>query len=69
MELVEGTLTVDHFLTVTLGIVVLFIGKRLNQVRPAFREFINSLRLVGFRKAQWFPEKAYSSFRKRYRYG
>ncbi len=39
MELVEGTLTVDHFLTVTLGIVVLFIGKRLNQVIPAFREF------------------------------
>jgi glutamate:Na+ symporter, ESS family len=39
MELVDGTLTIDHFLTVTLGIVVLFIGKRLNQVIPAFREF------------------------------
>ncbi|MBT6352973.1 MAG: sodium/glutamate symporter [Halieaceae bacterium] len=39
MELVDGTLNIDHFLTVTLGIVVLFIGKRLNQVIPAFREF------------------------------
>ena len=29
----------DSFLTVTLGIVVLFIGKQLNQVVPAFREF------------------------------
>lgn len=39
MELLDGTLKIDHFLTVTLGIVVLFIGKRLNQVVPAFREF------------------------------
>ena len=39
MELMDGTLKIDHFLTVTLGIVVLFIGKRLNQVVPAFREF------------------------------
>ena len=39
MELLDGILKIDHFLTVTLGIVVLFIGKRLNQVVPAFREF------------------------------
>ena len=39
MELLEGTLKLDTFLTVTLGIVVLFIGKQLNQVVPAFREF------------------------------
>ena len=32
-------LKIDHFLTVTLGIVVLFVGKRLNQVVPLFREF------------------------------
>ena len=37
MELLYGILKIDHFLTVTLGIVVLFIGKRLNQVVPAFR--------------------------------
>ena len=39
MELLDGTLKLDTFLTVTLGIVVLFIGKQLNQVVPAFREF------------------------------
>ena len=39
MELLDGTLKIDHFLTVTLGIVVLFVGKRLNQVVPLFREF------------------------------
>ena len=32
MELLDGTLKIDHFLTVTLGIVVLFVGKRLNQI-------------------------------------
>ena len=30
MELLDGTLKLDTFLTVTLGIVVLFIGKQLN---------------------------------------
>ena len=39
MELLDGTLKIDHFLTVTLGIVVLFVGKRLNQVVSVFREF------------------------------
>lgn len=39
MDYVDGILTFDHFLSVTVGIVVLFIGKRLNQVVPMFREF------------------------------
>ena len=39
MDYVDGILTLDHFLSVTVGIVVLFIGKRLNQVVPMFREF------------------------------
>ena len=39
MELLDGVLKLDTFLTVTLGIVVLFVGKQLNQVVPAFREF------------------------------
>ena len=39
MELLDGTLKLDTFLTVTLGIVVLFVGKQLNQVVSAFREF------------------------------
>ena len=39
MELIEGVLRVDEFLTVTLGIVVLFIGKRLNDAVGFLREF------------------------------
>ena len=31
MELVDGILRIDEFLSVTLGIVVLFVGKRLNK--------------------------------------
>ena len=36
MELLDGTLKLDTFLTVTLGIVVLFVGKQLNQVCRRF---------------------------------
>ena len=39
MELLDGILKVDGFLAVTSGIIVLFIGKRINQVVPIFREF------------------------------
>ncbi len=39
MELVDGMLRVESFLAVTLGIVVLFIGKRLNKAIPVLREF------------------------------
>ena len=34
MELIDAALHVDTFLAVTVGIVVLFIGKRLNHVVP-----------------------------------
>jgi len=39
MELVEGTLRIEPFLTVTLGIFVLFAGKRLNDAVAFLREF------------------------------
>jgi ESS family glutamate:Na+ symporter len=39
MELLNNMLHVHSFLAVTLGIVVLFVGKRLNQVVPLLREF------------------------------
>ena len=39
MELVDGVLTVQPFLAVTLGIVVLFVGKRLNDAVGFLREF------------------------------
>ena len=39
MELLNDMLHVHSFLAVTLGIVVLFVGKRLNQVVPLLREF------------------------------
>lgn len=39
MELVDGILTVPSFLAVTLGIVVLFVGKRLNEAVGILREF------------------------------
>jgi glutamate:Na+ symporter, ESS family len=39
VELVENTLKVDAFLAVTLGIVVLFVGKRLNDAIGFLREF------------------------------
>jgi ESS family glutamate:Na+ symporter len=39
MEFVDQVLRIESFLAVTLGILVLFIGKRLNQVIPFLREF------------------------------
>jgi len=39
MEFLNNMLHVHSFLAVTLGIVVLFVGKRLNQVVPLLREF------------------------------
>ena len=39
MEFLNNMMHVDSFLAVTLGIVVLFVGKRLNQVVPLLREF------------------------------
>ncbi|RLA33335.1 MAG: sodium/glutamate symporter [Gammaproteobacteria bacterium] len=39
MELVDGVLKIPPFLAVTLGIVVLFVGKRLNSVVGFLREF------------------------------
>ncbi|MEA3276286.1 MAG: sodium/glutamate symporter [Pseudomonadota bacterium] len=39
MEIVDGTLQVEAFLALTLGIVVLFVGKRLNDAVPFLREF------------------------------
>ena len=39
MEIENGILFIDTFLTVTLGIVVLFIGKRLNNVISFLREY------------------------------
>jgi len=39
MELSDGILQIDAFLTVTLGIVVLFVGKRINSAVGFLREF------------------------------
>ncbi len=39
MELVNGTLHIVSFLAITLGIIVLFVGKRLNNSVPFLREF------------------------------
>ncbi|MCP3869811.1 MAG: sodium/glutamate symporter [Gammaproteobacteria bacterium] len=39
MNFENGILHVDSFLAVTLGIVVLFVGKRLNEATPFLREF------------------------------
>ena len=39
MEMVNGVLQVDAFLAVTLGIVVLFVGKRINDMVGFLREF------------------------------
>ena len=39
MELVDKVLHIDPFLTVTLGIIVLFVGKRLNDAVDFLREF------------------------------
>jgi ESS family glutamate:Na+ symporter len=39
MELTDGTLLIGEFFTVTLGIVVLFVGKRINDAVGFLREF------------------------------
>ena len=39
MELINASVQIDTFLTVTVGIIVLFIGKRLNRVVPILREY------------------------------
>jgi Na+/glutamate symporter len=39
IELKDGILQVDSFLTVTLGIIVLFVGKRLNDALGFLRAF------------------------------
>ena len=39
MEIVDGTLHVAQFFAVTLGIIVLFVGKRVNDLVPLLREF------------------------------
>jgi ESS family glutamate:Na+ symporter len=39
MEMVDKVLQIDAFLTVTLGIIVLFVGKRLNDAVDFLREF------------------------------
>lgn len=39
MELQEGILRIDSFLAVTIGIIVLFVGKRLNDKVGVLREF------------------------------
>ncbi|GGA86620.1 sodium/glutamate symporter [Neiella marina] len=39
LEIVDGVLRLSSFLTVTLGIVVLFVGRRLNQKVGFLREF------------------------------
>ena len=39
METVDGVLRIGPFLTVTLGIIVLFVGKRLNDAVAFLREF------------------------------
>jgi len=39
MDLTDGVLKIETFFAVTLGIVVLFVGKRLNDAIPFLREF------------------------------
>ncbi len=39
LEVVDGVLMVDAFLAVTLGIIVLFVGKRVNEAVGFLREF------------------------------
>jgi ESS family glutamate:Na+ symporter len=39
LDIVDGRLQIDTFLAVTLGIVVLFVGKRLNNAISVLREF------------------------------
>ena len=39
MDLQDGTLHIQSFLAVTIGIIVLFVGKRLNEQVGFLREF------------------------------
>jgi ESS family glutamate:Na+ symporter len=39
MEIVEGILKIKPFLAITIGIIVLFVGKRLNDAIPFLRNF------------------------------
>ena len=39
METVDGVLQINQFLAVTLGIIVLFVGKRINDAVAFLREF------------------------------
>lgn len=39
MNFVDGVLQVESFLAVTLGIVVLFLGRRLTQASSFLKEF------------------------------
>ena len=39
MDILDGIIRVDSFLAVTIGIIVLFVGKRLNSMVGALREF------------------------------
>lgn len=39
MELTDNVLVIDQFFAVTIGILVLFVGKRLNDAIPLLREF------------------------------
>ena len=39
MEMVDGVLHINQFLAVTLGIIVLFVGKRINEAVAFLREF------------------------------
>ena len=39
LEVVDGVLQVSAFLAVTLGIIVLFVGKRMNGAAGCLREF------------------------------
>ena len=39
MELIDGTLHIEGFLSITLGIVVLFAGKRLNDAIGFLKNF------------------------------
>jgi ESS family glutamate:Na+ symporter len=39
MEMVEGVLQINQFLAVTLGIIVLFVGRRINESVAFLREF------------------------------
>ena len=39
MNFVEGVLHVEPFIAITLGIIVLFAGKRINSLVPLLREF------------------------------